>query len=180
MTNCQQGNYNINNLPVPPPFRSGFEYLPAPRPSTEDRRLEVCKNVLSFGPKWNKERIHTLILSAKSHFNAKHASLSFFNPDYELFFAETGYKSDALHRQVSIGSHALLTQDVLVLLDARKVCWNHSLYSDRPRGILYFIASGFHDLRPKFSITYYSVLISTNSNRIGGSRTVQSQGMRRK
>jgi hypothetical protein len=120
--NCRQGNYNINNLPMPPPFKSESEYLPAPRPLTEDRRIEICKNALSFGPSWNRDHIHTLMLSAKSHFNAGHASLSFFNSDHELFLAETGYKSDSIHRQVSIGSHALLTPDVLVLLDARKVC----------------------------------------------------------
>jgi hypothetical protein len=109
-------------------FKPDFDYLPAPRPMTEDRRLEVCKALIPLGLQWNRERIHSLMLSVKKHFNAKHASLSLFGADYECFLAETGYKSDTLHRQVSIGSHALLTPDVLVLLDASKVGSNRQSF----------------------------------------------------
>lgn len=63
-------------------------------------------------------------------FDACFASLSFFDGKYEIFKAEIGYNASRISRSVSIASHALLSTDVLVVLDTKQVGQNpHILVS---------------------------------------------------
>jgi hypothetical protein len=55
-------------------------------------------------------------------FDTVFASLSFFDGQDEIFKAENGYNVPRIPRSISIAAHALLSDDVFVVLDTKQVC----------------------------------------------------------
>jgi len=116
-----QGQYNLSCPPPPPARSSTFEYLPAIFPSDEAKRMSVCATFDIVWPLWARERAGALILAAMKKFDTRNASLSFFDGNLESFKAENGYHRPHVARKISIAAHALLSQDVFVILDTHEV-----------------------------------------------------------
>ncbi len=66
----------------------------------------------------NAERI---IIDAKRSFKTKYASISFIERDHEVMIAKWGYDQATIPRDISIGAHAILSSEIMVLADAGKV-----------------------------------------------------------
>ena len=75
-------------------------------------------------PNWSKGKVNALICAAMKEFDTCLASISFFDGKYEHFKVESGYNVSRISRPISIGAHALLSVDALVVLDTRLVCQN--------------------------------------------------------
>jgi hypothetical protein len=73
-------------------------------------------------PQWSREKATALICAAMKEFDAVFASLSFFDGKNEIFKAENGYNIPRISRSISIAAHALLSEDVFVVLDTKHVC----------------------------------------------------------
>jgi hypothetical protein len=73
-------------------------------------------------PHWSQAKAGALICAALKEFDVSLASLSFFDGKYEIFKAESGYNASRIPRSISIAAHALLSTDVLVVLDTKEVC----------------------------------------------------------
>ena len=73
-------------------------------------------------PSWDQERAGALLRSAMARFDTRFAALSFFDGENEMFKVENGYNCSKIDRSISIAAHALLSADVLVLLDIKLVC----------------------------------------------------------
>ena len=72
-------------------------------------------------PQWDQNRAGALLISAMAKFKTRFAALSFFDEDHEMFKAENGFHSSQINRSISIAAHALLSTDVLVVLDTKMV-----------------------------------------------------------
>ncbi len=83
--------------------------------------MSMCGQYDIMWPQWCQEKAGALIRAAMKTFGTKFASLSFFDERYELFRAENGYNQPHVDRAVSIAAHCLLSKDVLVVLDTKKV-----------------------------------------------------------
>lgn len=70
---------------------------------------------------WNQEFANVLIQDTMKIFDTNRVSVSFFDEAREVFYAEGGYDQPRVHRHCSIAAHCLLSQDVLVVLDAQQV-----------------------------------------------------------
>lgn len=73
-------------------------------------------------PEWGREWASGLIRHAMSTFKTSYVSLSLFDSFHEVFVAENGYNQPQVERNISMSAHVLLSKDVLVVLDATKVC----------------------------------------------------------
>jgi hypothetical protein len=73
-------------------------------------------------PNWSRGKVNALISAAMKEFDTCFASISFFDGKYENFKAESGYNVSRVSRSISIAAHALLSVDVLVVLDTKQVC----------------------------------------------------------
>ena len=85
-------------------------------------RLSVASSFDVLWPHWSCEHASLLIAAAMKEFDAEFASLSFFDGKYEILRLEMGYNASRIPRSISIAAHALLWEDVLVVLDTKKVC----------------------------------------------------------
>jgi hypothetical protein len=83
----------------------------------ESRSLDI------LWPKWSKDKARSIINDAMKEFDTCCASISFFDDRSEIFKIEYGYGGPKISRPVSIAAHALLSNDVLVLLDTKEVCY---------------------------------------------------------
>ena len=73
-------------------------------------------------PQWSRDKASALICAAMKEFDTYFASLSFFDGKHEVFKAENGYNVSRISRSISLAAHALLSEDVLVVLDTKQVC----------------------------------------------------------
>jgi hypothetical protein len=85
------------------------------------KRLDAVKTVNVPFPDWATERTKHIILLAQKMFDVQYAALSFFDSKHEIVRVEHGYSKGLIPRSVSIGAHALLSHDPMVVLDTAKV-----------------------------------------------------------
>ncbi|KAH8674716.1 hypothetical protein BGZ60DRAFT_429694 [Tricladium varicosporioides] len=115
-----KGQFNLSNTPSPPPVSGIFGSLPAIIPADEPIRSSKSDELGELWEHWAEQQVAELIRAAMHKFDTRYAALSIFNDKFELFKAENGYNMSRVKRSMSIGAHALYTQDCLVVLDASK------------------------------------------------------------
>lgn len=114
----------MNNLPAPPALhpKANMFWLPAMLPSNESQRLSSLEPLIVGWNQGNKERALSILDRALSTYGVTCAALSFVNKDFEIVVAHRGLYYSNIERAASIAAHALLSDDVLVVLDTLKVC----------------------------------------------------------
>jgi len=70
---------------------------------------------------WDTDKISALMMTAMETFGTCLSSLSFFDGTDEMIIAGLGYGTVKVPRSVSIAAHAVLSDDVFVVLDTHKV-----------------------------------------------------------
>ncbi|KAI9702039.1 MAG: hypothetical protein M1836_001383 [Candelina mexicana] len=117
-----EGRLNLSTPPVPPPRNSQFDYLSAPLSTTEERRLVAVSKIKlvlrSLGR--TPEAAERIAFDAKRTLRAKHASVSFVDWESEVMIAGWGYNRAVISRNASIGAHAILCNEVMMIADAGK------------------------------------------------------------
>lgn len=107
--------------PKPPLMDPLFSYLPSMVPLNEAGRLLSLFNLEREWTPWQEERGREFIKASIEEFGATGVSISLIDQSNEIIKAEIGYNRRMIKRSVSIAAHVLLTTEVLVVLDARKV-----------------------------------------------------------
>lgn len=74
---------------------------------------------------WDSDRIRELLPEIMRNFKSGGCAASSFSNREEVIKAERGYNTDLIPRSTSIAAHALLSTEVFVVLDTKKVCSNH-------------------------------------------------------
>lgn len=90
-------------------------------PDGEEKRQSIGNIYDAVWPDWEPEKAGALIRAAMKKFDTRYAAISFFNGQNETFKAESGYNMGKIPRATSIAAHALLSPDVLVVLDTLQV-----------------------------------------------------------
>jgi len=125
--NCFQGHQNLSRLAPPPNMNPRFEWLPAiPPPNEAMRHLISTKYSLAWddlGP----DNLRVGLDSLRQNLGVQCAVITCFDDQNEYVRAGLGYYKPIL-RNVSIGAHALLTTEMMVIGDAYKVCHGHSKF----------------------------------------------------
>ncbi|KAH6670708.1 hypothetical protein B0J14DRAFT_656774 [Halenospora varia] len=116
-----KGQFNLSNTPSPPPVSGIFDSLPAIIPANEAIRASKSDQLGNeLWGHWAEQQVAELIRAAMHKFDTRYAALSIFSDKFEFFKAENGYNTPKVKRSMSLGAHALYTQDCLVVLDASK------------------------------------------------------------
>src|SRR4051812_23762329 len=110
--------------PCPPPSQEDFLYLPAVFPPNELDRASLCEPIVQAWDKGTLEITSNAVHKAMVTFGCLYAAMSWFDHGRELFQAEHGYGMPSISRSISIAAHALLSHDVLVVLDTKEVCFH--------------------------------------------------------
>lgn len=79
----------------------------------------------SYEPAWNswgEEKASACINSAMEDLDTQFASISCFDKEFERLRVVTREDPGEIKREISLGAHALLTTDALVVLDTHLVC----------------------------------------------------------
>lgn len=107
--------------PKPPVIDPLFSYLPAMDPLNEQSRLVSLFTISPVWTSWQEERSLELVIASREEFGATGVSISLVDNSNEILKAEVGYNRRMIKRSESIAAHALLTTEVLVVLDTTKV-----------------------------------------------------------
>lgn len=102
-------------------MHSSLAYLPALRPGNEVDRLAALKKCNAAWTPWQESRGRSLVESAQDDFGTSGASISLVDSHHEILKVESGYNRRAIRRPESIAAHAILSTEVLVVLDTAKV-----------------------------------------------------------
>lgn len=108
-------------------MNANFKFLPSTYPPNELERFEALQSSQIWSGtdiEWSEleaERARCLITAAANKFGTPWGAISFFDHDTEIVQAERGYSRHFIPRYESIASHVLLTDEVMIVLDARKV-----------------------------------------------------------
>lgn len=99
-------------------------YLPALSPPNEVERNTCLAKLYATWPKAQTCAATKIVAEARTEFSATGVCFSLIDSTHELIKAESGFvtTSGNIPRAASMAAHVLLTSDVLVVLDARKVC----------------------------------------------------------
>lgn len=116
---------NLSYPPSPPMKGARFEYLPAVFPADELTRLAVSEEFDIVWKHWSREKAKGLIECVMAQFGTNYVALSIFDEDSEIFKAENGINQSRIARSTSIAAHCIFSQDVMVVLDTRKVNLTH-------------------------------------------------------
>ena len=87
----------------------------------ETQRLMAFQRIDVPWPDWAMTKSRHLIQLAMRVFQTQYAAMSFFDHRNEIMKAECGYKRGAVPRNISIGAHALLSMEPMVVLDTFEV-----------------------------------------------------------
>lgn len=118
------------NPPFPPPCQEAFAYLPALFPPNELRRASLSEPIVRGWDQGTLRKTSDFVHQAMKMFNCRFAAMSWFDHGRELFQAEHGYETPSISRSISIAAHALLSHDVLVVLDTKEVGFHiHILFN---------------------------------------------------
>lgn len=112
----------MSNPAVSPTPRPTFTFLPAIYPEFEVQRRSVDEALDVAWFSWSQTEAGTIIKTVMNTFSTRYASISFFDQNNEMFKVENGYHRASVPRPISIAAHALLSDDILVVLDTKKVC----------------------------------------------------------
>jgi hypothetical protein len=107
--------------PNPPPRSPLLRYLPAIYPPNEEERKA---SLMRYSPTWSASQENlalALVKSSQREFGVSCGSISLIDTENEIFKIEIGYQRRMIARSESIAAHALLTTEVLVVLDTAKV-----------------------------------------------------------
>lgn len=99
-------------------------YFPALSPPWELEILSETRKLEVIWPEWTEERslpTEGLLASASELFKPCFIALSFFDEKYEIIQVETGYGVKYIPRDCSLAAHALLSKDILTILDTKEV-----------------------------------------------------------
>jgi hypothetical protein len=115
------------------------------------------------------ERARTLIMAATNKFATPWGAISFFDRDTEIVQAERGYSRHLIPRRDSIASHVLLTDEVMTVLDARKVnsLSNYLKSTAEIKQDWRFVGNPLVTGNPKICFFAGAPLLSANSQVIG-------------
>ncbi|KFY42079.1 hypothetical protein V494_02621 [Pseudogymnoascus sp. VKM F-4513 (FW-928)] len=114
------GQFNIITPPRPPPVDPLFSFLPAMDPLNEQERLASLFTMSRVWTPWQESRSTDLVKAAREEFGVPGVSISLIDNNNEILKAEVGYNRRMIKRSVSIAAHALLTTEVLVVLDTQR------------------------------------------------------------
>ncbi|TAQ85306.1 hypothetical protein B7494_g6363 [Chlorociboria aeruginascens] len=117
--NYSEGRFNLIDPPPSPPRAIDFQFLSGIYPVNEEARLSSSKQFDILWPNWGSDKVGALIHAAMMKFQACRACLSFFDETHEIVKADSGHNRSNVGRSVSIAAHALLTEDVFVILDTK-------------------------------------------------------------
>lgn len=84
--------------------------------------MALCSRYDILWPQWAEENVGKVLLAAMTRFGTRFASVSIFDQKNEVLKVENGYNRSYIDRDVSIAAHVLYSSDVMVVLDAKKVC----------------------------------------------------------
>lgn len=135
----RKARFNLNKPPFPPETHKSFSYLQAVFPSNEVERRAVCESLEVAWVQWQNPRAAHIVTTVMNVFGTHFASISFFDHDNEIFKVENGFDKGSISRSISIAAHALLSDEVFVILDTKKD-WrfaNNPLATEKP-GIRFF------------------------------------------
>jgi hypothetical protein len=107
--------------PNPPPRSPLLTYLPAMAPANEAERIAT---LMKCNPVWTapqEDGAMALVKASREEFGVSGVSISLIDSDNEIMKAESGYNRRMIKRSESISAHVLLTTEVLVVLDTKKV-----------------------------------------------------------
>lgn len=82
--------------------------------------LSLCKLAREWTT-WQEYRSREIVKASMAEFGVTGVSISLMDKSHEIFKAEIGYNCRMIKRSESIAAHVLLTTEVLVVLDTRKV-----------------------------------------------------------
>lgn len=122
ISNTSQRKFNLNNPPFPPAAHSAFKYLPSIYPEFELQRRSIDEALDVAWFSWSQVEAGTIIKTVMNTFSTHYASISFFDQNNEMFKVENGYHQANVPRSISIAAHALLSDEILVILDTKLVC----------------------------------------------------------
>lgn len=110
---------NLSTI-VQPECLKDTAFLKAPEAYNEINRLSAVDRYMDL-PHWEKSKRFLLLLkSMKDMFNVSGAAISLIDSRSQICKFEYGYGFKDCTRQISIDSHAILSNDYFVLLDASK------------------------------------------------------------
>ncbi|ELR02029.1 hypothetical protein VC83_08650 [Pseudogymnoascus destructans] len=114
------GVFSNTRPPKPPAIDPLFSFLPAMDPVNEEGRLASLFNIERVWTPRQESRAKELVKASKEEFAVTGVSISLIDNSNEILKAETTYNCRMIKRSVSIAAHALLTTEVLVILDTTK------------------------------------------------------------
>jgi len=100
-------------------------------PACEVQRRSLCESLDIAWFQWSQQQAGYLITNAMKTFGTRFASISFFDHKNEMFKVENGYNKPSVSRSISVAAHALLSDDVFLVLDTKKVCPQITIYIRR-------------------------------------------------
>lgn len=111
--------------PDPPPRRASWTHLAAPAPPSEAERLRaVSYTDVAVLPEWASDQQKKYVKLAREAL-APYASISYISRTHEILRCEVGhqgvYKHDFIPRSDSLAAHAILSSELMVILDTSKV-----------------------------------------------------------
>ncbi|KFY26922.1 hypothetical protein V493_03784 [Pseudogymnoascus sp. VKM F-4281 (FW-2241)] len=120
LDDLHRGLFNITTPPNPPLIDPLFSYLPAVDPFNEGARVLSLFTLSPNWTPWQETRSRDFMGASMEEFGNTGVSISFIDTSHEILKAEMGCKHRMIKRSESIAAHALLTTDVMVVLDTKK------------------------------------------------------------
>ncbi|KAH3673170.1 hypothetical protein WICMUC_003854 [Wickerhamomyces mucosus] len=114
-----KSKWNLSNIPCPSCFEK-IELMPIPDHYNETSRLKAVSKFINC-PQWKQTECFNKILNkAMKIFKVKGVAISILNKNFQLVKYQTNLNINQCPRSISIDSHAILSKDYFVLLDASK------------------------------------------------------------
>ncbi|KFZ16015.1 hypothetical protein V501_02446 [Pseudogymnoascus sp. VKM F-4519 (FW-2642)] len=114
------GLISNSNPPKPPAMDEQFSFCPAMDPVNEEGRIASLFTIERVWSPLQESRAKDLVQASKEEFAVTGVSISLIDNSNEILKAESTYNCRMIKRSVSIAAHALLTAEVLVILDTTK------------------------------------------------------------
>ena len=85
-------------------------------------RLDLTAKYEDAWEYWGKEKAGACMQSAMEGLDTQFASITCFDKEFERLKVVTREGAGDIKREISIGAHALLTSDPMIVLDTHSVC----------------------------------------------------------
>lgn len=113
------GKINLSNIECPI-FLKRVSFLKAPESYYEIRRLNTVEKYINLKQWEDFSKFNKLLKNVMKMFNVSGASISLINSRFQIVKYQYGLGFEQCSRQISIDSHAILSKNFFLVLDASK------------------------------------------------------------